>query len=164
MKKPAIFRKRYIPDETIDITRDELVFRSEELLITKWSPIKPRQDISKGISYTFLKEGIKVSKFFDHSGMFSYWYIDIIEVEYDAQHDVYTLVDLLVDVKLTNEGVLQVLDADELAQAIETGLVTCKQACNSLRKLDKVLNMIYNNNFPPKECTDEDMLLGELNG
>jgi uncharacterized protein len=158
MKKPEILRKRYIPNETVDITGDELLFRSEELLITKWNPIKPRQDISKGISYTFLTDGIKISKFFDHSGVFFYWYIDIIEVEYNAQQDIYTLIDMLVDVKLTNEGVLKVLDADELAEAIETGLVTCKQACNSLRKLDKVLNMIYSNNFPPKECIDEGIL------
>jgi uncharacterized protein len=158
MKKPGILRKRFIPNETVDITEDELVFRSEELLITRWKPIKPRQDISKGISYTLLNDGIKISKFFHHSGLFSYWYIDIIEVEYNDKLDVYTLIDLLVDVKLTNEGVLQVLDADELAQAIEDGLVTCKLACNSLRRLDKVLNMIYSNNFPPKVCTDEGML------
>jgi len=39
MKKPIILRKRYIPDEVIDISGDELVFRSEDLLITKWNPI-----------------------------------------------------------------------------------------------------------------------------
>jgi len=63
MKKPIILRKRYIPDEVIDISGDELVFRSEDLLITKWNPIRKRPDISGGISFTFLKEGYKASKF-----------------------------------------------------------------------------------------------------
>ena len=155
MKKPEIFRQRYIPFETVDITRDELIFRSEELLITKWKPIKPRPDISKGISYTFLKEGMKISKFFDCSDNFVYWYVDIIEILYDSERDRYTLVDLLVDVKLSNDGTLKVLDADELAEAIEKGFVSCERACSSLRKLDRVLNMIYEGNFPPNVCNDE---------
>jgi len=53
MKKPIILRKRYIPDEVIDISGDELVFRSEDLLITKWNPIRKRPDISGGIRLPF---------------------------------------------------------------------------------------------------------------
>lgn len=152
MKKPQILRKRFIPDETVDITGDELLFRSDELLITKWKPIKPRPDISCGVSYTLLKEGLKISKFFGVSNIFEYWYVDIIEVEYDFEKDTYTLVDLLVDVKLTKDGILKVLDADELAEAIEKGFVSLELACSSLRKLDRVLNMIYEGNFPPEVC------------
>lgn len=155
MKKPKILRKRFIPNETVDITGDELLFRSEELLITKWKPIKPRSDVSRGVSYTFLKNGFKISKFFDTSGCFAYWYVDIIEVEYDADQDLYTLIDLLVDVKLTDDVNFKVLDAAELAEAIEKGFISCEQACSSLRTLDKVLNMIYEGNFPPDVCRDE---------
>ena len=83
MKKPIIHRKRYIPDEVVDITGDELVYRDEDLLITRWKPIRERSDISGGISYTFLKEGYKISKFIGPSGEFIYWYCDIINVVYD---------------------------------------------------------------------------------
>jgi predicted RNA-binding protein associated with RNAse of E/G family len=155
MNKPRILRKRFIPDETVDISKDELLFRSDELLVTRWNTIKPRTDISKGVSYTFLKEGYKISRFYNPAGDFVYWYVDIIDVLYDIESDTYTLADLLVDVKLMPDGTLMVLDADELAEAMETGMITGKMACESLRKLDKVLKMIYEGKFPPLICNEE---------
>lgn len=152
MKKPKIFRKRFIPFETVDISGDELLFRSTELLITKWKAIKPRSDFYGGISYTFLNDGFKIAKFYDANNRFLYWYCDIIEVEYDSNKDAYTLVDLLIDIKLMPDGLIKVLDADELAEAMERNLVTCKQACFALNKLDQVLKMIYNGDFPPEIC------------
>ena len=60
MKEPKFYRIRYVPDETIDISGDELVYIDDRLWITKWVPIKPRKDFYKGISYTFFKEGYKI--------------------------------------------------------------------------------------------------------
>ena len=60
-----MYRKRFIPDEIIDISRDKLMKIRSEYLITKWEPINPRDDIGSGESYTFFKEGFKISKFFD---------------------------------------------------------------------------------------------------
>ncbi|MCX7841968.1 MAG: DUF402 domain-containing protein [Clostridia bacterium] len=155
MKKPTILRIRYIPAETVDISSDNLLFRDESLLVTSWKAIKPRSDFSKGISYTFLKDGIKISRFYDEKGSFLYWYCDIIEVEHDEQSDTYTLKDLLVDVKLMPDGSMKVLDADELADALEAGLITSSQACSSLRKLDHLLKSIYSGSFPPDVCRQE---------
>lgn len=155
MKKPCILRTRYIPFETVDISSDELLFRNEEILITRWKAIKPRADISGGISYTFLKEGIKISRFYDAHKQFAYWYCDIIDVAYDKEIDQYTLIDLLLDVKLMPDGTMKVLDADELAVALEEGLITQEQACRSLKKMDYILQEIYNKNFPPAICLDE---------
>lgn len=152
MKKPTILRKRYIPYETVDISGDELLHRDDKLLITKWDAIKPRDDFSGGISYTFLDEGFKIGRFYSAEGKFLYWYCDIIDVEYDEENDKYILVDLLVDIKLMPDGIVRVLDADELAQALEYGLVTGGQVCNALKKLDKVLKMIYSGKFPPDIC------------
>ncbi|TYQ17683.1 UNVERIFIED_CONTAM: hypothetical protein Cloal_0041 [Acetivibrio alkalicellulosi] len=154
MKKPIIHRKRYIPDETIDITGDELVLRNDELLITKWKPIRERKDISRGISYTFLKEGYKISKFFGPDGNFIYWYCDIIDVKYDKSKDLYTLVDLLLDVKIMPEGNVQVLDADELSLALEKDIITKSEVCMSLKVLDKILKMNYEGQFPPEICRE----------
>ncbi len=154
MKKPIILRKRYIPDETVDISRDELLYRDESLLITKWKAIKARPDIGWGISFAFLNDGYKIARFYDNSGNFIYWYCDIIDVWYDSGSDTYTLVDLLLDIKLMPDGKIKVLDADELAEALENKMITTEQACRALRTLNKLLGMEYEGNFPPGICMD----------
>ena len=65
-----MYRKRFIPNEIIDISSDEVLERNENIIVTRWKPIKPRQDIGGGISYTFLKRGYKISKIFDNNGEF----------------------------------------------------------------------------------------------
>lgn len=155
MNKTSILRKRFIPDEIIDISGDEILYRDEELLITRWKAIKPRHDISSGVSHAFLKEGFKISRFYDSNGDFLYWYCDIIDVDYNKETDTYMLVDLLVDLKQLPDGTLRVLDMDELAEALETGLISQEQACRALRKLDRLLQMVYRGEFPPQVCLDK---------
>jgi uncharacterized protein len=154
MKKPVLLRKRYIPQEIVDISSDELLLRSDELLVTRWVAIKPRGDFYGGISYAFLKEGFKLSKFYDAEGRFLYWYCDIIDVIHDEVKDTYILDDLLLDIKIMPDGLIKVLDADELAIALEKGLITQEQACRALKTLDKVLRMVYRGSFPPRECNE----------
>ncbi len=153
MKKPTVLRRRYIPYEIVDISEDELLFRSDELLVTKWTSIKPRPDFHGGISFTFLNRGYKLGRFYDRDKNFLYWYCDILNVQYDLVNDTYTLNDLLVDIRIYPDGKVQVLDADELAQAMEEGLITSDQAAASLKILDGLLEMIYSGDFPPVECT-----------
>lgn len=152
MKKPVVFRRRYIPAEIVDISGDELIFRNESLLVTKWIAIKPRPDFHGGISFTFIDRGYKLGRFYDEAGNFLYWYCDIIEVNYDKATDTYTINDLLVDIKIMPDGVIRLLDADELADAIENNLITAEQAGKALRTLDDLLKLIYSKNFPPVEC------------
>ena len=45
-----IYRKRYIPNEIIDISGDKVEFVNEDLLITSWLPIHPRNDVAFGMS------------------------------------------------------------------------------------------------------------------
>lgn len=150
--KPTILRKRFIPDEIVDISGDELIYRDQSILITRWRAIKLRPDVAGGTSCTFLDKGFKVSRFYDHSGNFLYWYCDIIEVEYDNTTDTYIFKDLLLDIRLYPDGRLNVLDADELAEAMEKGLITSGQACCALRILSSILDMIYKGTFPPEDC------------
>lgn len=154
MKKPSILRKRFIPYEVVDISGDELLFRSEELLVTRWITIKPRPDFYGGISYAFLKEGFKLGRFYDSSGRFLYWYCDVVDVLYDSEKDEYTFEDLLVDIKVMPGGEIKLLDADELATALEEGLIKVEQACRALKTMDRLLRLIYEGNFPPKECME----------
>ena len=154
MKKPTVLRRRYIPFEIVDISEDELLFRSDELLVTKWTSIKPRPDFQGGISFTFLNRGYKLGRFYDRDKNFLYWYCDILDAQYDQASDTYTLNDLLVDIKIYPDGKVQVLDADELGQALEEGLINNDQAVASLKILDGLLKMIYAGNFPPAECIE----------
>jgi hypothetical protein len=157
MKKPVILRKRFIPFETVDISGDELFSRDEDVIITKWNVIRPRADIAKGVSFAFIKEGYKISRFYSRDGSFVYWYCDIIDVEYKSDIDEYTFVDLLVDVKIFPDGSVRILDVDEIADCVESKLITQEQLCSSLRKLDKLLKMIYQGNFPPEVCRNEEL-------
>lgn len=142
-----IFRKRYIPDEIVDISADEVVFKTDDLIVTKWLPIKPRKDISKGISYTMLNKGWKISKFFDKNDEFMYWYCDIIEHTFDGEN--YILIDLLVDLKVYPDGTYEILDLEELDEALQNGIITLNQKEDALNKLNALLEIVKNGEFPP---------------
>lgn len=154
MSKPTILRKRYIPDEIVDISGDELLHRSEELLVTRWIPIKPRADFSSGISYIFLKNSFKISRFLGADKELLYWYCDILDIRYDQEKDTYLLADLLVDMKVYPDGRVVVLDLDELAEALQKELISVEQTCRALATLDQLLKMAYGGQFPPKECRE----------
>ena len=113
-----IFRKRYIPDEIIDISGDEVVLRDDKRLITKWIPIKPREDFAYGESCVYFDKGWKISKFFNEDGSLKYWYCDIISYEYIEKDDTYIFTDLLLDVIIYPDGSYKVLDEDELEEAL----------------------------------------------
>lgn len=157
---PRIYRIRYIPSEIIDLSSDALLFRDQRYLITEWKPIKPRSDISWGISCVFLENGWKVSAFLDADKKIKYWYCDIIDIDYDQETDTYRLYDLLIDVKIMMNGKVEVIDLDELAIAFEEGLITQKQLSISLKQSNNLLNLIYNSDFPTfvvdviRNCTE----------
>ena len=88
-----IYRKRFIPDEIVDISSDEVIKRTEDLIVTKWLPIKPREDIGSGVSYTFFKDGYKISEIYNKNGDFIYWYCDIIDYTYEKEQDEYIFID-----------------------------------------------------------------------
>lgn len=144
-----IYRKRYIPNEIVDISGDELLYQDEEMIVTKWKPIHPKKDIAWGISYTLLKKGWKISKFYGFEDELRYWYCDIIEADYDAENDVLTTTDLLVDLKIYPDETHEVLDLEELDEAIEEKLITQEQKEDALNKLNELLKLVENKQFPP---------------
>jgi uncharacterized protein len=155
MKKPKMFRKRYIPNEIVDMENDELVYRSETVIITRWKPIKPRNDFKSGVSYTFIDEGFKVSRFYDDDKNLLFIYCDIIDVDYNKDKDEFIFIDLLADVKIYNDGRVVVLDLDEIADTLTDGIIDINLAAVALKRLDKLLNMIYSGKFPPEICKNE---------
>ena len=148
-----IYRKRYIPNEIVDISGDEVVLKKDGLIVTRWLPIKPRKDISSGISYTMLDYGWKISKIYDKDDKLLYWYCDIIDydVKIENGEEIYILIDLLVDIKVYDDGSYEVLDVDELNDAFEKGLIDFSQKEDAERKLNELLKLIKNGNFPPVE-------------
>ena len=149
-----IFRKRYIPNEIVDISKDEVIYKDENLIITKWIPIKPRNDFSSGISYTMLDKGWKISKFLDSNGNLVYWYCDIIDYKLEIVdgEETLTTIDLLVDVKVFEDGRYEVLDEEELDEALNQGLITKTQKEMAISKLSNLIELIKKGNFPPEIC------------
>ena len=145
-----IYRKRYIPNEIIDISGDKVEFVNEDLLITNWLPIHPRNDVAFGMSYAYLKKGWKISKFYDKDKNFLYWYCDIIDAQ--IKDEEYILVDLLVDIKVYPDGRYEILDEEELDEALNEGLITKEQKEEALNKLNALLEIIKKGEFPPREC------------
>ena len=119
VQHPTLIRKRLIPLETLRLEKDVVIHRSDRLLVTRWTTIKPKKELHHGSSCFLLKEGWKVSRFIDHQGKLICWYCDIIATEYDADTDTFTFTDLLADVLIYPSGLIKVVDLDELAEAVE---------------------------------------------
>jgi predicted RNA-binding protein associated with RNAse of E/G family len=145
---PRIYRIRYIPSETIDLSSDRLLYRDENYLITEWEPIRPRDDVKHGISCVFLNKGWKISAFLSQSRELMYWYCDIVDIQYNKEADIYYLYDLLTDIRIMPDGRVEVFDLDELATAFETSLITERQLLMSLRQSSELLGLIYSTDLP----------------
>ena len=142
-----LFRKRFIPNEIVDISSDEIVKITDSLIVTKWLPIHPRGDIFGGMSWTYFKDGYKISKFFDQDGNLLYYYCDIIDYDYDKEKNSYTFIDLLVDIKYYPDGKVEFLDFDELQKAFDENLIDANQFLKAIRTLNDLADKIYNGTF-----------------
>lgn len=147
MEPFILYRRRLIPNETILLKDDVILYQDDTVIITKWKTIKPRKDMDHGFSAYLLKEGIKVSKFYRADNSLLYWYCDIVDYELDYEKSTCISTDLLVDVLLYPDGQIKVLDLDELAEASIKGLIHTEQLHSSLVRADKLLNIMYRNEF-----------------
>lgn len=144
MENIKLYRRRYIPDEIVHLKDDKIISADDEKIITKWEVLKKRTDFSHGASCYFLKKGIKVSKFIDENENILYWYCDIINYEYNEAENSYVFNDLLIDVIIYPDGFVKVVDMEEIADALEKGLIDEEIVKSSLRKTNSLLTDIYN--------------------
>lgn len=158
MSRPRLFRRRFIPDENIELKDDMILALEPNLIITSWNVLKPRRDISRGVSAYFIDKGIKVSKVFDNAGQMVYWYCDIIETHYDEKENTYTFNDLLIDVVVYPDGQVEVLDMDEFADAMEQGILSVGTIAHAMRAIDDLLHTIYAGEFEKYTHYIDDML------
>lgn len=147
MSHTQIYRKRIVPEECVLLKGDTILYCDSDIIVTKWNALKPKKDLHHGFSCYFLKDGFKISKFYYEDNSLLYWYCDIISHTYDPDTDTYVFTDLLADVIIYPDGRTRVVDLDELADALESDAITNAQAEDALRKLNKLLAIIYRNEF-----------------
>lgn len=148
-----LYRKRLIPNECIHLKDDIIIYQDSSYIITKWSTLHPKLDFSHGVSLYCIKEGWKISRFFRPDNTLHYIYCDIIDTDYNKASDTYIFTDLLADVIIENNGFVKVVDLDELADACSDGIISDKMLEKSLRCLNSLLSVIYNNRL--KDYTDK---------
>ena len=90
MGLPKIYRKRYMPNETVLLKDDEILRLDEDVLVTKWNVLHPKTQFSHGVSCYFLKKGYKISKFLNENEELVYYYCDIIDTKFDESENVFT--------------------------------------------------------------------------
>jgi hypothetical protein len=147
MQIPKLYRRRFIPDELVELKDDEILRLDDEVLLTRWKTLKPRKDFSGGVSCTFFDKGWKVSRIMDNQGNCLYTYCDIVEVIKDGNGEFILINDLLVDVIVYEDGFVKVLDMAEIAEALDEHLITVETAKKALRLLDDLLGVIYSGKF-----------------
>ena len=173
---PCIARKRYIPDELIVLNKDRIYEFTPTRVLTAWEAIRPRADIAGGLSVYYPERGFKISKIYNSSWQLVHWYCDIIRFHFPvcffqqppsspasrplpasgdtlpfqpsspSSSPVY-YEDLLLDIVINPTGQVQVLDADELADALEQGLIDSDTVCLALRQLNDLLTCIASGDF-----------------
>lgn len=143
METPKLYRNRLIPNESILLDHDTVLYQSDTILITKWDTIRPKARFSNGYSCYFLTEGYKISRFYNSCGEFQYWYCDIIDTTYHEPENTYIFTDLLADVIISPEGEIRILDLDELADAHRDGLLSTDLLHRALYRLHRLLQALY---------------------
>lgn len=101
------------------------------------------------LTYYFVKKGYTISKVFQKSGEFLYYYCDVMEMRQVGRLR-YVMVDLLLDMIVYPDGRYHLIDVDEFAEAIEKGQLKRRQQVHSLRTLDKMINLQTSRSFIPK--------------
>lgn len=147
MDHPLLYRRRIIPNECILLKDDIILTCTEDHIVTSWMALHPKKDLHHGRSCYFLKEGFKVSKFCYEDGSLLYWYCDIVDFDYSSADNTLIVTDLLADVIIYPDGFVKVVDLDELVTALESRSISLDTLKSGLKKLDRLLQIIYAGNF-----------------
>ena len=104
---PKLYRKRFIPDEIVELKDDRIVYHEGNIMITEWDVLHPKAKFSHGISCYYMDKGWKISKFLNKKKELVYYYCDIIETAYLKAENAYIFTDLLADVIIHPDGGLR---------------------------------------------------------
>lgn len=148
MAVPKLYRKRYMPDEIVYLKDDIILYQGENVMVTKWDVLHPKAKFSHGVSCYYMDKGWKISKFLNKNDELVYYYCDIIDTTYNQEENFYVFTDLLADVIIYEDGFVKVVDLGEIAEALEEGIITDREAKLSLSRLDALLEVIYGGGLP----------------
>ena len=148
MAQPKLYRKRYMPSEIVYLKDDIIVYQDDTVMVTKWDVLHPKAKFSHGVSCYYLDKGWKVSKFLNKEDKLVYYYCDIIDATYNKEENFFIFTDLLADVIIYEDGFVKVVDLGEIAEALEEGIITDREAKLSLSRLDALLEVIYGGGLP----------------
>ena len=148
MSVPKLYRKRYMPMEVIHLKDDIITYQEGNIMVTKWDVLHPKAKFSHGVSCYYMDKGWKISKFMNKDDELVYYYCDIIDTTYNEEENFYILTDLLADVIIYENGFVKVVDLGEIAEALEEGIITAREAKLSLSRLDALLEVIYGGGLP----------------
>ena len=158
MNNLTLFRRRFIPDECVELKDDIIIKQTDSIIVTKWKTIRDRCDLSNGYSCYYLDRGYKVSKFLKSDGSLLCWYCDIVTYQMNKKENSLLVIDLLADVKISPEGRIRVVDLDELSQAFEDRLIDEHLLKKSLLSLNRLLNEIYSDGIEPLAAPIEELM------
>ena len=125
------------------VGRDEILYMSDDVIVTKWDTFRPKKNFSNGISCTFVNKGFKISKFMDNNGKLVYYYCDIIHSDYYKDENKWIFTDLLADVKIYPDGRVEIVDLDEVSEALKSGIISTETVCELMENLNSLLGIIY---------------------
>lgn len=148
MTVSALYRRRLIPEECVRLKDDIILLNAPGLLVTSWKALKPRPDLSHGFSCYYLDEGYKISRFYAADNTLLYHYCDIISASYDSADSSLIVTDLLADVIIYPDGFVKVVDLEEIADALEAGVLDIPLLRSALRSLNRLLQTIYAGKLP----------------
>ncbi len=159
MPYPALYRKRIIPNECIELKNDKILYYDKDRIVTKWNALKPKKELHHGYSCYFLAEGFKISKFYREDNSLLYHYCDIITHELLSAENKLIVTDLLIDVIVYPDGLVKVVDLDEIVPALNCGGISLDDLKRALLSCNNLLNHIYTGNLDrlagcidPYEC------------
>ncbi|MCR5403248.1 MAG: DUF402 domain-containing protein, partial [Butyrivibrio sp.] len=135
-----------------------IIKQTDSIIVTKWTTIRARSDLSHGYSCYYLDRGYKISKFLKRDGSLLCWYCDIITQEYNSENNSLCVIDLLADVKIYPDGRIRVVDLDELSEAFEKRLIDESLLKKSLLSLNRLLGEIYSDGIEPLASPIEELL------
>jgi len=83
------------------------------------------------------------------------WMAHIGDMSFSHQYGCWVFTDLFADVIIKHDNLThEVLDLDDLAHAMEIGLIGADQAQRVLRSTQELINLIRAGEFPPQEVLD----------
>jgi len=152
------------PDRTT-IFQNELVYANDDVVITimRATPL-PRpvvvndktvlEDGAPAVWFTFPLADYDIGRFHTRDGQFTGIYANILTPVKFVSSTEWETTDLFVDVWLDVDGSVQVLDEDELLEAVESGWVDVETAERARRTAQRLVIDHGNGTWPPQVVYD----------